>query len=286
VLWKSDGTTAGTVEVATVPGPQNLKAVGNTLYFSAAEPKTGRELWVSDGTAAGTRLLRDINPGPTSANPRNVLDNYGYAFFAADDGVHGEELWLSDGSPGGAWLVKDINPGPASSSPEYLTEMFGCVMFSAFTPDTGRELWISVWDEVTTVLLADINPGPASSSPNQLTYVNGMLFFGADDGYHGNELWLYFFDLGPGGAPGQPPLDRFVFDTLGNASPRPSAAAAAPITERPTPVAPVTEQHPARPTAPALLPRVASTPRWLLDRVFALLERPAISVEHAAWLTV
>jgi len=37
--------------------------VGSLLYFSARDANHGRELWVSDGTARGTRLVMDINPG-------------------------------------------------------------------------------------------------------------------------------------------------------------------------------------------------------------------------------
>ena len=66
-LWKSDGTTAGTVLVADISFgdsfPGNLTAVGNTLYFQAYDGVNGRELWKSDGTAAGTVLVKDIRPG-------------------------------------------------------------------------------------------------------------------------------------------------------------------------------------------------------------------------------
>ncbi|BBH39037.1 hypothetical protein myaer102_15570 [Microcystis viridis NIES-102] len=53
--------------------PYDLTAVGNTLFFAASDGVNGRELWKSDGTAAGTVLVKDINPGSgfyTSSNPR------------------------------------------------------------------------------------------------------------------------------------------------------------------------------------------------------------------------
>ena len=43
--------------------------VGDTLFFCDSQPGTGVELWKSDGTEAGTVLVRDINPGPGSSNP-------------------------------------------------------------------------------------------------------------------------------------------------------------------------------------------------------------------------
>ena len=79
---------------------------------------------MADGTAAGTVLLADINPGsagsnPTGSNPNRLLTNVnGTLFFRANDGTHGTELWKSDGTAAGTVLVKDIYPGSASSSPD------------------------------------------------------------------------------------------------------------------------------------------------------------------------
>ncbi|MFN9175065.1 MAG: ELWxxDGT repeat protein, partial [Synechocystis sp.] len=46
--------------------PVNLTAVGNILYFQALDGVNGLELWKSDGAAAGTVLVKDINPGSAS----------------------------------------------------------------------------------------------------------------------------------------------------------------------------------------------------------------------------
>ena len=44
--------------------PYDMTDVGGTAFFQAYRPDTGVELWASDGTEAGTRLVRDLNPGP------------------------------------------------------------------------------------------------------------------------------------------------------------------------------------------------------------------------------
>jgi ELWxxDGT repeat protein len=54
------------------PGPEGsmpsaFTVAGQRLYFTAYEPLHGTELWESDGTAAGTRLVQDIQPGPTGS---------------------------------------------------------------------------------------------------------------------------------------------------------------------------------------------------------------------------
>src|SRR2546427_256640 len=73
-LWKSDGTTAGTVRVKDInpiprqgSPPNHLTDVNVTLFFSASDPVHGEELWKSDGTEAGTVLVKDIWPGPSGS---------------------------------------------------------------------------------------------------------------------------------------------------------------------------------------------------------------------------
>ena len=41
----------------------------NKLYFSAYDGTNGNELWESDGTAAGTVMVKDINPGADGSYP-------------------------------------------------------------------------------------------------------------------------------------------------------------------------------------------------------------------------
>jgi ELWxxDGT repeat protein len=103
-LWKSDGTTAGTVLVKDIyPGisndvfndssPSRLTNVNGLLYFSAEDGVSGRELWQSDGTEAGTVMVQDINPGSAASDPQDLVAMNNKLYFSADDGVHGRELW-------------------------------------------------------------------------------------------------------------------------------------------------------------------------------------------------
>ena len=61
-----------------VPDPHRLRrhdhlpagGDGRRVYFSATDATHGDELWRSDGTAAGTVLVKDINPGSAGSVPR------------------------------------------------------------------------------------------------------------------------------------------------------------------------------------------------------------------------
>ena len=95
-----------------------LTNVDGTLYFEASNATDGFELWKSDGTAAGTVMVKDINPGPDGSNPSDLTNVNGTLYFEANDGPNGAELWKSDGTAAGTVMVKDIDPGPTSSDPQ------------------------------------------------------------------------------------------------------------------------------------------------------------------------
>ncbi len=90
--------------------PQFLTNVNGTLYFSANDGTTSTELWKSDGSSAGTVLVRDIRPGASGAGPVFLTNVNGTLYFSANDGTTSTELWKSDGSSAGTVLVRDIRP--------------------------------------------------------------------------------------------------------------------------------------------------------------------------------
>ncbi|MCB8924828.1 MAG: cadherin-like domain-containing protein [Ardenticatenaceae bacterium] len=103
-LWISDGTEIGTsmvLDINATGGAINYSyysypdfASFDGLYFFAAnDGVNGLELWQSDGTAEGTVMVMDINPGDGSSQPSNFAVIGNTLYFAADDGVHGREIW-------------------------------------------------------------------------------------------------------------------------------------------------------------------------------------------------
>lgn len=65
--------------------------VNGITFFVATDLLTGEELWKSDGTAAGTALVKDIWPGASYSSPRWLTNLNGTLYFAAFDGVSGVE---------------------------------------------------------------------------------------------------------------------------------------------------------------------------------------------------
>lgn len=191
--------TLGTTAIAAAEAPQplttggssisNLTDVGGTLFFSLDDPAgAGKELWRSDGSPGGTKLVKDIREGTSDSNPTGLTGMGSVVYFAANDGEHGVELWKSDGTEAGTKLVKDIDE-TGSSSPSGLVDVGGLLYFSADDGEHGAELWESDGTAGGTKMVKDINEGPGPSGPRNLTDLGGELIFVADDDEHGEELW-------------------------------------------------------------------------------------------------
>ena len=152
---------------------------GGAVYFGASDLASGEQLWRSDGTAEGTRKVRDFNPIgypppegfavagsrlfffvdgglwrvdpsgqvalvanlPLSTRPFAVSAAGSQLFFSIDDGVHGVELWTSDGTSEGTFLVSDIQPGAEGSGPAMLTPLADALFFFASDSVGGYSLW-------------------------------------------------------------------------------------------------------------------------------------------------
>jgi ELWxxDGT repeat protein len=137
------------------------------VLFNADDGTHGYELWVTDGTAAGTSLV-DINPVAGDSSPGDItaLGN-GEALFDANDGTHGFELWVTDGTSAGTSLVTDINPGSGGSYPYAISALGnGKALFSANDGTYGYELWVTDGTQAGTYLVKDINAGSANSYPS------------------------------------------------------------------------------------------------------------------------
>src|SRR5215217_4522094 len=211
-LWKTDGTKRGTklikdINLDSPPGarcdqdecgipkgwshPDTPTAMGKTLFFAADDGKHGLELWKSDGTRSGTKLVKSINPSSASkaSDIGNLVALRKRIYFSANDGKHGLELWKSDGTRSGTKLVKDINTGTAGSDPDQVTAFKGRLLFRADDGVHGSEMWRSNGTKANTALLINLEPGAVGSEPGELTTSGPFLYFAASTPSAGEELW-------------------------------------------------------------------------------------------------
>ncbi|WP_221392954.1 ELWxxDGT repeat protein [Dyadobacter sp. NIV53] len=214
-LFRSDGTNEGTYPLHKLSNSgSTFWGIGNingTMFFSGAQDAGGRQLWKTDGTIAGTQLVKDFgisNKGETG--PEQFFNFNGKLSFV----IHNEEeidvdavLWQSDGTeagtvPGPALSDGFIQPAvmgnyvyfPEGSSLKrsdgktittvkdgfiWLRQPFvvgQSIYFSANHAGSGEELWKSDGTAEGTALVKDIVSGAEDSDPTGFTDVAGTLF--------------------------------------------------------------------------------------------------------------
>jgi ELWxxDGT repeat protein len=195
--WVTDGTPGGTLQLsAVIKFVDNIGApINGKLIFAGTTAAADTELYITDGTPAGTKLVKDINPGAPSSNPQYLYTINNIIYFTADSAAVGNELWRTDGTPAGTTFVKDINPGlPGSSIVNYdVAFRQGFLYFTAETALEGRELWRTDGTTAGTTLVKDIVVGTGGSNyPGnyELFATSTYLLFMARTAASGVELWI------------------------------------------------------------------------------------------------
>lgn len=165
------------------------------FLFTANDGTHGYELWRSDGTEAGTLMIRDIAPGSASgvtSITSFVLWN-GLAFFKGSTATNGPQLWKTDGTEGGTIPVTHLTV-QAGFIPLELTGIAtdDGVYFAADDGAHGIELWRTLGETSNTAMVKDIYPGDTTPQPRYIddfARVGNMVFFATADGVNGLELW-------------------------------------------------------------------------------------------------
>ncbi|MCK5134916.1 MAG: T9SS type A sorting domain-containing protein [Bacteroidales bacterium] len=207
-LYESDGTPGGTQMLKNVnstftgfsgySNPFAFRRVGERVFFAATTFENGTELWVTDGTEAGTFMVKDIcSPGNCSSLGANVRRHNLTAFgdkllFTPEDRENGRELWISDGTDTGTVRLTDI-PEQSYTDYYYLTELNNRVIFwvDDVISEFNRAMWITDGTPDGTKALREVGMPSSwlSKSEGPLGVFNGQLFFIGTDGTHGFELW-------------------------------------------------------------------------------------------------
>ena len=168
-IWKSDGTVKGTALVtnrSTGGGtygylyPSDLAAFNGKLYFAGMHPSDGYQLFTTDGTSAGTAMVKDIAGPPGTyglpgSYPSDLTAAGGLLYFSATDTSHGTQLWATDGTAAGTALMTTGNAARGGTAPQFLTADGGTLYFTGFSPSTGTQrngfqLWASDGTQATT----------------------------------------------------------------------------------------------------------------------------------------
>jgi len=214
-VWGTDGTSAGTVllkdintNANTGSSPGRFGLFNGNAYFSANSGTgaggTGAELYKTDGTVAGTVMVKDINNGTSGSSPKNFVEHNGALYFSASEAATGAELYKTDGTAGGTVLVKDIvsgtggsTPGGSTTNETNMISTGSMLMFVALNQNSGQETGWDFYGSTGAIgnggLIKDINTSSfgANGNPNNFVYpgTGSYAWFVATNGINGTELW-------------------------------------------------------------------------------------------------
>ncbi|RKH57318.1 ELWxxDGT repeat protein, partial [Corallococcus llansteffanensis] len=131
-----------------IPYVQNTAISGSQIYFSVAISSPGPSpldvtLWVTNGTAAGTRdLFRQLSRSDEYISPV-FATGAGVVLFSGSPEGGFTEPWFTRGTVATTGQLADIRPGPGGSSPDGFTRVGSRVYFAA-TDDTNlAQVWSS-----------------------------------------------------------------------------------------------------------------------------------------------
>ena len=172
----------------------NAIAIENTVVFSANDGVHGTELWSSDGTEQGTRLVKELTAGPIASRIFNLVELDGAVYFMAIAN-RDVTLWKTDGTEGGTSLVKSFSGIVFEAEFRLVSAGNQLYFYTRSRPGVGAptvQLWKSDGTTSgTSVVKEFVNPGGGNWEPQEFTSMNGTLFFTLDDPNipSSRELW-------------------------------------------------------------------------------------------------
>ena len=169
--------------------------LGTTTYLATDDGVHGYEIYRSDGTAGGTSLVTDFDPGsypgviPSATGHSGVVMNnllYYIGFnFGTAAGPLGESLARTDGTAAGTQAVKII--ANINGSVSNLT-VAGSKIF--FTMNATGPLWVSDGTSNGTQLMSSVVPSIASLQVQSMLSLNNKLYILAT-----NSMEQFKYDL-------------------------------------------------------------------------------------------
>ncbi|MCY1033957.1 hypothetical protein OV207_21060 [Corallococcus sp. BB11-1] len=198
-LWRSTGTDAGTTEVRSFPVTtggfgatvNSLTATPSQLFFQAPDATRGQELWVSNGTTAGTRLVKDLTPGVEGSFLTHLTAvGNDVVFFREvfDEATSATrfELWRSDGTDAGTVRLRDFGTTVDVSFLD--ARVGGALLFFVREQAGATSLWRTNGTASGTVRLRRLDAGP-DTYPIDLRTSGTLALFSLQESSGLTELW-------------------------------------------------------------------------------------------------
>ncbi len=175
------GSTTTLLTSELIVSSTTYVAVNEKVFFTATTMASGTELWVTDGTAAGTKMVADLATGTPDSNPNSLTRMDDKLYFIARDLTHGYELWTSDGTTAGTTMLVDLNPGSANGAGTIYGAIDGTLYFSGYSAALGGNVLYRT-DGTAAGTQPVITSAAANPAINSVTIMNRQLVIGSSTG--------------------------------------------------------------------------------------------------------
>ena len=204
-LWATDGTPAGTTQLTAAldtalgTGASELRFVhdfvplNGSAQFAVNSAGIGESLWITDGTVAGTRSLKQFQSGN--------FDGFNYFQKGSTARMYmllvrseGDEvvktLWTTDGTVEGTNAIHEFRNASTLSPPS--EALNNSAVLNWYHDQQGMEIWISDGTEVGTRVLKafTFEPGGHVSASTYET-IGGLTFFFLQSRVSSSDVWSF-----------------------------------------------------------------------------------------------
>jgi ELWxxDGT repeat protein len=192
-LWKYN--TTGSIKTKLVGGLRgiwdNFFECKGKLYFTANSLAYGEEAWVTDGTAGGTKMLIDNNPGPGYSTILSFFESDTHLYFLTNKGgSNNVDLWAIDLITNIPVFIKDLPYGNHSHLATALGVKGGELYFTQnrFSYPLSTELWKTNGTSIGTTMVGNLPILIETINSGSILYKDHFYFSGENE-IHGKELW-------------------------------------------------------------------------------------------------
>src|SRR3984957_4470905 len=216
-LWVTQGTAGSTIQLTGISGANpagvldslipNLVVLNGEVLFNGFDTAGDTNLWVTNGTAAGTSELTGISGAATyGLDVQGMVVLNGEVLFDGFDSAGVDGLWVTNGTGvgtheltgiSGAWTSTGLFEGQAGYIYPQFAVFNGEVVFTGYDASDNLSLWVSNGTaagthEVTGIAAGFVSPD-GLPNPTDFTAFNGEVLFAAASGGNGSQtggLWV------------------------------------------------------------------------------------------------
>lgn len=201
-FWQTDGTVNGTQLIKTLASQKKtfgnwpsftLFKFNNKLLFDGIDDLNGLQLWETDGTDNGTKLLRKLAPASTFAmNISNFIIVNNVLYFGAKDSMENHRLWKSDGTELGTNTFGNNFKNAYNYFIEYKNKLYFNAHDNRFAGDFGQLFVTDGTDTGTHAVVSEVfklKGTDVSFNPSNFVIMNNELYMTACSEKFGFQIW-------------------------------------------------------------------------------------------------